>query len=114
MQRPSFQPDGDLVCVQQVQTAVAETLGVSLAELCRATRGNRGAAFARQAAMYLCHLVFAMRAADIARAFGRDRSTVRHAFMSIEEAREDYETDRLLGWLEGALGHAGDDAGEPS
>lgn len=85
------------------QMRVAEGLGVSLLELCRNMRGDAHTVFARQLAMYLCHLVFAMRVMEIADAFRRDRSTVRHALNAIEEAREDAATDRLIGFLEAAL-----------
>jgi len=57
--------------------------------------------------MYLCHLVFALRASDIAVVFGRDRSTAAHAIARIEEARENPEVDRRLYWLEAALRRAG-------
>jgi hypothetical protein len=89
------------------QMTVAEVTGVALTDLCGDKRGGPKAAFARQTAMYLCHLVFAMNFADIARAFGRDRTTIRHALRRIEEAREQSEFDRSLQWLEAALRRAG-------
>jgi chromosomal replication initiation ATPase DnaA len=87
--------------------AVAEVMGVRLTQLCSEMRGDAKVAFARQTAMYLCHLVFALRASDIATAFGRDRSTAAHAIARIEEARENPEVDRRLYWLEAALRRAG-------
>jgi len=89
------------------QMAVAEVMGVRLTQLCAEARGDAKVAFARQTAMYLCHLVFAQRATDIAAAFGRDRSTAAHAIARIEEAREDPVVDRRLQWLEAALRRAG-------
>jgi len=86
-----------------VQTAVADVTGVALQELCAMTRSRPKAAFARQIAMYLCHVVFAMNLTQVARAFGRDRSTAAHAFHRIEELREDPELDRMLSWLESIL-----------
>jgi chromosomal replication initiation ATPase DnaA len=90
-----------------VQMAVAEVMGIRLTELCSDTRGDAKVAFARQTAMYLCHLVFAMRATEIAAVFGRDRSTAAHAIARIEEAREAPDVDRRLQWLEAALSRAG-------
>lgn len=89
------------------QMTVAEVTGVALMEICADKRGGSRAAFARQTAMYLCHLVFAMNCADIARAFGRDRTTIRHAVRRIEEAREHPDFDRSLQWLEATLRRAG-------
>ena len=91
-----------------VQMAVAEVTGVELARICAPKRGDPRAALARQMAMYLCHVVFHMNAAQVGLAFGRDRKTVCHALRRIEELREDLEFDRALGWLETSLSRAGD------
>lgn len=94
-------------CVLRVQAVVAEIMGVALMDLCRNTRGDQHAAFARQTAMYLCHSVFAMQVNAIADAFGRDRSTVRHAIRLVDFNREaDKEVNRLFGWLELSLRRA--------
>lgn len=90
-----------------VQIAVAEVMGIHLTEMCGQERGGARAAFARQMAMYLCHLVFAMRVSEIAVSFGRDRTTVAHALRRIEEARENPDVDRYLCWLEAVLCRAG-------
>lgn len=90
------------------QLVVAEMMAVPLLDLCRNTRGDPHAAFARQTAMYLCHAVFALQVNAIARAFGRDCSTVRHAIRRIDCDREaDGECDRVLAWLEFTLRQAG-------
>lgn len=90
-----------------VQVTVAHVTGVPLQELCARTRSSPKAAFARQIAMYLSHTVFTMNLADVARAFGRDRSTAVHAVRLIEELREDSELDRMLCWMEAMLMRAG-------
>ncbi len=59
------------------QIMVAHVYGVSLESLLAATRRGRRAAEARQVAMYLAHVVFRMSLAEIARGFGRDRTTAR-------------------------------------
>ncbi len=89
------------------QMAVADATGLALASLYGDKRGDPKTAFARQMAMYLCHLVFRMNCADIARSFGRERTTVRHAVRRIEEARENPRIDRTLKWLEISLRRAG-------
>jgi chromosomal replication initiation ATPase DnaA len=44
-----------------------------------------------------------MNLAEIARAFGRDRSTAAHAVHLIEDLRDDPELDRTIGWMEALL-----------
>jgi len=101
-----FSPMGQRALL--VQMAVAEVTGVDLARICAPKRGDCRAALARQMAMYLCHVVFHMKAAQVGLAFARDRKTVCHALSRIEELREDLEFDRALGWLESSLTRAGD------
>ena len=57
-------------------------------------------AFARQVAMYLASVGFGMSLGRVAQALGRDRSTVRHACMLMEERRENPGFDQ---WMD-ALG----------
>jgi len=90
-----------------VQVTVAHVTGVALKELCARTRCRPKAAFARQIAMYLSHIVFRMNSAEVARAFGRDRSTARYAIRQIEELREAPELDRMLCWMEAMLTRTG-------
>jgi DNA-binding CsgD family transcriptional regulator len=85
------------------QLIVAHVYGVPLDSLLASTRKGRREAEARQVAMYLAHVVFRMSLADIARSFGRDRSTARHACLHVEHLREDPSRDRLVAWLEALL-----------
>ncbi len=78
-------------------------LGVPLDEITQRTRGSKQAAFARQVAMYLCHVGFELSLAKVASAFGRDRSTVAHACHQIEDRRDDREFDRWIASLEAAV-----------
>ena len=100
--------DGAPRCEQAwlVQVIVAHVAGVALTELCASKRSRPRAAFARQVAMYLSHVVFAMNLSQVARAYGRDRSTALHAFRRIEELREDPGFDRTLALLEAMLRQA--------
>lgn len=90
---------------------VAQVYAVPLDALTAATRTGQRAAEARQVAMYLAHVVFRMSLAGVARGFGRDRTTVRHACRQVEQRREDPELDRFVAWLEALLRHA---AGKPA
>ena len=60
-------------------------------------------AFARQVAMYLASVGFGMSLGRVAQAFGRDRSTVRHACMVIEERRENPGFDQWMDALEASV-----------
>lgn len=90
-----------------VQMAVAEVTGVDLARICGPGRGDCQAALARQMAIYLCRLLYAMSLTELGEAFGRDRTTASHAVQRIEDLREDPELDRTLSWLEASLRRAG-------
>ena len=91
------------LCAGMIQLLVAQAYGVTIDEIRAATRRTSQAAFARQIAMYLAHVVFSLSFGDIAGAFARDRSTVCHAIQRIEAMREDADLDRTLGWLETLL-----------
>ena len=53
--------------------------------------------------VYLAHVGFGLSYAMVAREFGRDRATVRHACAVIENARDDHNRNLALAWLEAAL-----------
>lgn len=90
------------------QMAVCEALDVHPMALFANGRGKRKAAFARQTAMYLCRLVFKMTLHEIAECFDRDRTTVAHAVLRIEEAREDTRFDAKLRKIEALLRQVAD------
>ncbi|MGE3929582.1 MAG: helix-turn-helix domain-containing protein [Hyphomonadaceae bacterium] len=75
-------------------------LGVPLADILDRRRGSAEAAFARQVAMYLCHVAFELSLARIALAFERDRSTVAHACHVIEDRRDAPSFDTWIAALE--------------
>ena len=85
---------------QWVAFCVARDFELEPAELFAPTRGSPRAAFARQVAMYLAHTGFALSFETIARAFGRDRTTVSHACHVVEDGRDDVLLDWRLAALE--------------
>ena len=104
MQLLAHQPDTLMpLCAGVTQMLVAHAYGVALEDIRAATRRTSEAAFARQIAMYLAHVVFSMSTAVVAQAFARDRSTVCHAIQRVEALRDDPDIDRALGWLETLL-----------
>ena len=92
----------DSVC-RLIETLVAASLGVTLAEMRDMSRGRASAAFARQTAMYLAHVHFGLSLSQVGRNFGRDRTTVSHACARVEDSRDDPKFERVLACLEAAL-----------
>ena len=60
----------------------------------------RGLQHRRQAAMYLAHVAFSVRTADVARGFGRDTTTVYHAYRQVEDMRDEPTFDAFLDAVE--------------
>lgn len=88
----------------QLAAGVASyALGVNSTEILEPARGSARAAFARQVAMYLCHVAFELSLSRVAQAFGRDRSTVAHACHTIEDRRDEESFDAWIDALEGML-----------
>jgi len=83
------------------QAIVMQIYGVPAAELRGSTRGRPRAAWARQIAIHLSRSVFQMSYKQLAAEFGRDRSTICHAWHVIRRQRQgDGEFDATLGWME--------------
>jgi chromosomal replication initiation ATPase DnaA len=90
----------DIARAQLAQQAVAFAFCEPVEEIAAPTRRTRGAAHARQTAMYLAHIAFGMSLGRVAQAFGRDRSTVAYACRVTEERRENGDFDDCLDRLE--------------
>lgn len=54
----------------------------------------------QQVAMYVCHVALQLTMTDIARGFGRDRTTVGYACAKVEDRRDDRAFDDLVGAVE--------------
>ena len=73
---------------------------VTLNDVGAPTRRSRRATRARHVAMYLAHVAYGLRLAEIAIAFGRSRRSVARACSLIEDARDDPAFDAALEGLE--------------
>lgn len=85
--------------VAAARDVAALACGVSEDEV-RASARKSDVAFARQLAMYLCHVAANMSLREISSAFGRDRTTVSHACHAIEDRRDCPTFDRQIELLE--------------
>ncbi len=87
-----------------VELATAVAFAVPVNELRAPTRRCASVAFARQSAMYLAHVVFALDYSTVGQLFHRDRTTAAHACRLIEDRRDNPAFDRLLQTLEDVCG----------
>ena len=90
---------GQFALRQFVEHLVTKTFNVSREDLQCATRGRARVAFARQVAMYLCHVTFGISMFDVGVIFERDRTTVAHACTIVEDLRDDAGFDFVLDQL---------------
>lgn len=79
---------------------VAASSGLTVDALLTLQRSAAPIAAARQLAMYVAHVALGLSQADVARAFGRDRTTVAHACRRIEDLRDATSFDRRVSQLE--------------
>jgi chromosomal replication initiation ATPase DnaA len=86
-----------------IDPAVATVFEVDPNEIGAATRRSPRAAFARQVAMYLAHVVCGLSLTEVGALFARDRTTVAHACEVVEDRRDDPELDGRLEHLECAV-----------
>jgi chromosomal replication initiation ATPase DnaA len=83
-----------------IETAVTRVFGVPHDDIEQPTRGRKKVALARQAGMYLAHVVCGLSLKDAGRLFHRDRTTAAHACSVIEDRRDDPVFDRVMQLLE--------------
>lgn len=88
---------------QAIEPAVATVFGVDMEDLRAPTRRSARAAFARQVAMYLAHVVCGLTLTEVGTLFARDRTTVAHACGVVEDRRDDPDLDLRLNHLERAI-----------
>ena len=87
-----------------IDPAVAAVFDVDIGDLHAPTRSSPRAAFARQVAMYLAHVVCGLSMTEVGALFRRDRTTVAHGCGVVEDRRDDPELDARIEHLEHAVG----------
>lgn len=85
-----------------LEAVVAATFRLPVEDLRSASRGEAQIAFARQVAMYVAHVWFALSLTEVGRRFDRDRTTVAHACRVVEDRRDDPRIDRVVAAVESA------------
>lgn len=104
----SFRKDVLLGCrrkiiVRMATEVVCEAHGVTHAELKADHRGDARLSLCRQTAIYLAHVVGQLSLNELAGLFGRDRSTISHACINVEDRRDSPAFDVQLNYLEKRL-----------
>lgn len=82
---------------------VCEGYGVSHGQLHEEPRGDNRLTLARQTAMYLAHVVGQLTLNEVAEVFSRDRSTVSHGCIHIEDRRDSPIFDAQVEYMEKRL-----------
>lgn len=107
---PSFVPDSTRATTARqiqmrlaIELAVTRVFGVELTALGQISRGAARIALARQVAMYIAHVGCGLTMKEAGELFGRDRTTVAHACLIVENRRDDPMFDRALDLLEWAV-----------
>ncbi len=85
-----------------LEAVVAAAFRLPPSELRLPSRGEAPIAFARQVAMYVAHVWFALSLTEVGRRFDRDRTTVAHACRVVEDRRDDPRIDRVVAAIESA------------
>jgi Bacterial dnaA protein helix-turn-helix len=86
-----------------IELGVNRVFGVDTCLIEHASRGIAKVALARQVAMYLAHVGCGLTMTAAGSLFGRDRTTVAHACLIIEDRRDDPLFDHAVELLEWAV-----------
>ena len=86
-----------------IELAVERVFGVQRQIIAQQNRGRAASAQARQVTIYLAHVGCGMTLTEAGWLFGRDRTTVAHACMVVEDKRDDPIWDQMLDLLERAV-----------
>ncbi len=97
----------DKAFVKRLSEVAGPLFGAQAPDVLAAQRGGTGghttaAEYARMAIAYVVHTSLGWRATRVGDALDRTRYAARHAFMTIEDLREDPDFDRRIAVLESA------------
>lgn len=92
--------------IETILDAAGSEFGVNRAQLLQPTRGRKNISTARQVAMYVFSVGLGKTPTETAHAFKRDRTTARHAILSVEIALDDAEFAQRVQRVQEAAGVA--------
>ncbi|WP_411816223.1 helix-turn-helix domain-containing protein [Hyphococcus sp. DH-69] len=95
-----FSQSANRLTARMAKEIVCEAYGFPHSALVSTMRGEALHARARQVAMYLAHVVGQLSLNEVAEHFSRDRSTVSHACVSIEDSRDSPIIDLQIEYME--------------
>lgn len=87
------------LCEAMIDIAAA-LFDVPSRELRQTKRSVTGVTRVRQVAMYVAHVALGLSMGEVARGFGRDRTTILYACHLVEDLRDDAEFDRIVATVE--------------
>lgn len=88
---------------QEAMEITCNACGVTMFDLMAKRRSRAHVSYARQIAMYLAHVVGQLTLNEVAEQFNRDRSTVSHACINIEDSRDSPIHEVQLEYMERLL-----------
>ena len=91
------------VIARMAKEVVCEAFGVPHADLIVRDRRDAKLSAARQSAVYLAHVVGQLTLNEAAACFQRDRSTISHACISVEDRRDSPVFDLQMDYMEKRL-----------
>lgn len=86
-----------------IEHAAAHAFGVPPKAIAQDRRGDTKVSAARQVAMYVAHVSCGLSLTEVGNLFGRDRTTVAHACIKVENRRDDRPFDHALDLLSWAV-----------
>lgn len=98
-----FSERASKLTARMAKEVVCEAYGIPHAELMGQDRRPALLARARQTAMYLAHVVGQLSLNEVAQQFGRDRSTISHACINVEDSRDSPVIELQLDYMERRL-----------
>jgi hypothetical protein len=101
-----IQPLKAAIILRLAEIAAVSAFRVPWSRLRLASRGKQRESSARQTAFYLARRAGRLDFMELSRLSGRDRTTIRHAFICVERGRAACRVDLQLVLLEQAVSHS--------
>lgn len=97
---PRARPGARAMTARTITPFIMRHFSVEISDIYAKDRGRAPVALARQAAIYVAHVVLRMTYVEAGAAFGRDRTTAAHACRCVEDRRDDAAFDARMAMIE--------------